>query len=101
MSRRSRGSQAWQVRASALANNTRNLIRSIVEHLQVEPNPEKPLIALSVGKFVYKRHDSESEYVFVKLLFNNNFIIIGVSNLLLFLPSLDNYDQLILHDLYD
>ncbi|XP_026326823.1 tyrosine aminotransferase-like isoform X2 [Hyposmocoma kahamanoa] len=49
MSRRSRGSNVWQVRASALARNTHNLIRSIVDDLKVEPNPEKPFIALSVG----------------------------------------------------
>lgn len=50
MSRRSRGSNAWEVRASTLALNTHNLIRSIVDNLQVEPNPEKPFIALSVGE---------------------------------------------------
>ncbi|CAB3230886.1 unnamed protein product [Arctia plantaginis] len=49
MSRRSRGSNTWEVRASTLARNTHNLIRDIVENLQVEPNPNKPLIALSVG----------------------------------------------------
>lgn len=50
MSRRERGNQEWDVRASTLARNTHNLIRSIVENLQVEPNPTKPFIALSVGK---------------------------------------------------
>ncbi|CAH0404910.1 unnamed protein product [Chilo suppressalis] len=49
MSRRSQGKRSWDVRASVLARNTHNLIRSIVENLQVEPNPNKPLIALSVG----------------------------------------------------
>lgn len=49
MSRRSRGSNTWEVRASTLARNTHNLIRDIVENLQVEPNPAKQLIALSVG----------------------------------------------------
>ncbi|KAL4712813.1 hypothetical protein ACJJTC_011883 [Scirpophaga incertulas] len=49
MSRRSQGKRSWDVRASALARNTHNLIRSIVENLQVEPNPEKRFIALSVG----------------------------------------------------
>ncbi|KAI5632240.1 aminotransferase class I and II domain-containing protein [Phthorimaea operculella] len=49
MSRRSRGSLEWDVRASALARNTHNLIRGIVENLNVEPNPEKSFIALSVG----------------------------------------------------
>ncbi|XP_052747624.1 tyrosine aminotransferase [Galleria mellonella] len=49
MSRRSRDKQSWEVRASTLARNTHNLIRGIVENLQVEPNPNKELIALSVG----------------------------------------------------
>ncbi|XP_072936808.1 tyrosine aminotransferase [Epargyreus clarus] len=49
MSRRSRSSQEWEVRASTLARNTSNLIRNIVENLQVEPNPDKEFIALSIG----------------------------------------------------
>lgn len=53
MSRRLPRRQDWEVRASTLARNTHNLIRGIVENLQVEPNPEKPLIALSVGKYIY------------------------------------------------
>lgn len=51
MSRRLRAHETWDVRASALARNTHNLIRDIVENLQVEPNPDKQLIALSVGKY--------------------------------------------------
>ncbi|XP_023942075.2 tyrosine aminotransferase [Bicyclus anynana] len=46
---RIRSSQEWEVRASTLARKTTNPIRQIVEHLQVEPNPEKELIALSIG----------------------------------------------------
>ncbi|XP_068621400.1 tyrosine aminotransferase [Battus philenor] len=49
MSRRGRICQKWDVRASTLARNTHNLIRDVVENLQVEPNPCKPFIALSVG----------------------------------------------------
>ncbi|CAH2066998.1 unnamed protein product, partial [Iphiclides podalirius] len=49
MSQRERRNREWDVRASTLARNTHNLIRSIVENLQVEPNPSKPFIALSVG----------------------------------------------------
>ncbi|XP_013168404.1 PREDICTED: tyrosine aminotransferase [Papilio xuthus] len=49
MSQRGRRTQEWDVRASTLARNTHNLIRSIVENLTVEPNPSKPFIALSVG----------------------------------------------------
>ncbi|XP_053618537.1 tyrosine aminotransferase [Plodia interpunctella] len=49
MSRRPRECKEWEVRASTLARSTHNLIRGIVENLQVEPNPNKQLIALSVG----------------------------------------------------
>ncbi|XP_045542086.1 tyrosine aminotransferase [Papilio machaon] len=49
MSQPGRRTQEWDVRASTLARNTHNLIRSIVENLTVEPNPSKPFIALSVG----------------------------------------------------
>lgn len=59
MSHRSQAKQTWDVRASTLARNTHNLIRDIIENLQVEPNPNKQLIALSVGKSqilkVYKK----------------------------------------------
>lgn len=40
----------WNVKASAFSLNTLNPIRAIVEHLQIEPNPDKELIPLSVGK---------------------------------------------------
>ncbi|CAG9098665.1 unnamed protein product [Plutella xylostella] len=49
MSRRKSVSKEWEVRASTLARKTNNLIRDIIQNLQVEPNPEKQLIALSVG----------------------------------------------------
>ncbi|CAH4005921.1 unnamed protein product [Pieris brassicae] len=49
MSRRTPGRKEWDVRASTLARNTHNKIRSIVENLRVEPNPQKELIALSIG----------------------------------------------------
>lgn len=52
MSRRARSNQEWEVRASTLARKTKNLIRCIIENLQVEPNPDKELIALSIGKCV-------------------------------------------------
>ncbi|KAL7629902.1 UNVERIFIED_CONTAM: hypothetical protein RMT77_019979 [Armadillidium vulgare] len=39
----------WKVRASTYAKSTFNPIRSIVENLKIEPNPEKPMIALSIG----------------------------------------------------
>ncbi|XP_043524308.1 tyrosine aminotransferase-like isoform X2 [Frieseomelitta varia] len=39
----------WNVRASDIARNTHNPIRSIVESLVVEPNPAKSMISLSIG----------------------------------------------------
>ncbi|XP_063529288.1 tyrosine aminotransferase [Cydia strobilella] len=49
MSQRSVSRKVWEVRASALARNTHNVIREIVENLEVEPHPNKQLIALSIG----------------------------------------------------
>lgn len=42
--------RSWQVPASDIARNTHNYIRSIVENMRIEPHPEKPMIALSIGK---------------------------------------------------
>ncbi|KAM3964772.1 tyrosine aminotransferase-like [Aphomia sociella] len=39
----------WIVRASSMARNTHNMIRNIVENMQVEPNPNKKFIPLSLG----------------------------------------------------
>lgn len=46
---RNRGHE-WNVKASEFAKKTTNPIRAIVEHLNVQPNPEKSFIPLSVGK---------------------------------------------------
>lgn len=40
----------WNVQPSEFAVKTTNPIRAIVEHLNVQPNPNKPFIPLSVGK---------------------------------------------------
>lgn len=40
----------WNVKSSKFALNTTNPIRAIVEHLNVQPNPDKAFIPLSVGK---------------------------------------------------
>ncbi|XP_055841721.1 tyrosine aminotransferase [Episyrphus balteatus] len=42
-------SSGWKIRSSKLARNTHNRIREIVESLKIEPNPEKPMIPLSIG----------------------------------------------------
>ncbi|XP_010778655.1 tyrosine aminotransferase, partial [Notothenia coriiceps] len=41
--------QRWDVRPSEMANNTLNPIRAIVDGMKLTPNPEKPMIALSIG----------------------------------------------------
>ncbi|XP_015112413.1 tyrosine aminotransferase [Diachasma alloeum] len=41
--------ERWDIRASDIARRTHNPIRSIVENIVVEPNPNKKLIALSIG----------------------------------------------------
>nr|CAD7394132.1 unnamed protein product [Timema cristinae] len=43
------GKTKWNVPASEIARNTNNPIRNIVENLRLDPNPDKPLIALSIG----------------------------------------------------
>ncbi|XP_044283986.1 tyrosine aminotransferase isoform X2 [Varanus komodoensis] len=39
----------WAVRASDMSKRTFNPIRAIVDSMKVEPNPQKPLISLSIG----------------------------------------------------
>lgn len=39
----------WNVRPSKIAANTVNPIRSIVDNLHINPNPEKQVISLSIG----------------------------------------------------
>lgn len=46
---RARG-RRWNVRASEMAKNTLNPIRAIVDGMKLTPNPDKPMIALSIGK---------------------------------------------------
>lgn len=41
--------RSWHVPASDIARHTHNYIRSIVENMHIEPHPEKPMIALSIG----------------------------------------------------
>ncbi|KAL0968220.1 hypothetical protein UPYG_G00263970 [Umbra pygmaea] len=41
--------QRWNIRPSKMSINTLNPIRSIVDGMTLTPNPEKPMIALSIG----------------------------------------------------
>jgi tyrosine aminotransferase len=40
----------WKIAASRGARNTINPIRRIVDRCQLMPNPDKPMISLSIGK---------------------------------------------------
>jgi hypothetical protein len=42
----------WDVKASSFAQATFNPIRSIVDGMKLAPHPDKPMIALSIGKFL-------------------------------------------------
>lgn len=53
----------WKVEPSSTAKNCKNYIREIVDTLDLQPNPEKPVIALSIGA-----------YYFLKM-FVNSFVI--------------------------
>lgn len=39
----------WRLEPSTTALNCRNFIREVVDNLDLQPNPEKPVIALSLG----------------------------------------------------
>ncbi|XP_055015731.1 tyrosine aminotransferase, partial [Boleophthalmus pectinirostris] len=41
--------QRWEVKPSDMAQNTLNPIRAIVDGMKLTPNPDKPMIALSIG----------------------------------------------------
>lgn len=45
----SRGSM-WNIKCSEFAMKTHNPIRAIVDGLKIEPNKDKPMIALSIGE---------------------------------------------------
>ncbi|KAL4234597.1 hypothetical protein ACF0H5_006238 [Mactra antiquata] len=47
--KRRRPATTWDVPASNIARNTFNPIRSIVDGMKLTPNPDKPMIALSIG----------------------------------------------------
>lgn len=42
--------QKWEVKPSEMAINTLNPIRAIVDGMKLTPNPDKPMIALSIGE---------------------------------------------------
>lgn len=42
----------WNIPASKIATDTFNPIRSIVDSMNITPNPDKQMIALSIGRFI-------------------------------------------------
>ena len=53
--------KSWIVEASDIARNTFNPIRSIVDGMKLTPNPDLPMIALSIGKYLF----FEKKYGFI------------------------------------
>ena len=51
MVKKRRSHKSWNIEVSDIARNTFNPIRSIVDGMKLTPNPEKDMIALSIGKF--------------------------------------------------
>lgn len=45
----SRSTGSWNLQVSSIAKNTFNPIRAIVDQMKLTPNPEKEMIALSIG----------------------------------------------------
>lgn len=45
--------QRWNIRPSEMSINTLNPIRAIVDGMKLTPNPEKPMIALSIGEMLH------------------------------------------------
>lgn len=69
--------QRWEVKPSEMANNTLNPIRAIVDGMKITPNPDKPMIALSIGKKDSAKHlstmllilcDRDTEFLFAPRL---------------------------------
>jgi hypothetical protein len=48
---RSQRSSWGSIQASYMAKNTHNPIRKIVDGMKLTPNPQKEMIALSIGEF--------------------------------------------------
>lgn len=42
--------RGWNIRASRMSLQSRNYIRDIVDHMPLRPNPDKDVIALSIGE---------------------------------------------------
>lgn len=45
--------KGWNIKASKISTKTHNRIRAIVESLKIQPNPDKPMIPLSIGEQIF------------------------------------------------
>lgn len=41
----------WKIQASTIAKRCKNKIREVVENIDLQPNPEKQVIAFSLGQY--------------------------------------------------
>lgn len=62
--------QTWDIKPSEMANNTLNPIRAIVDGMKLTPNPDKPMIALSIGEIALCVIDMYYCYVFCLFVFS-------------------------------
>lgn len=60
--------EQWHIEASKVSKRTSNPIRQIVDGMKVKPNPEKELVSLSIGSFLFSSFPFE--FLFPFLLFN-------------------------------
>lgn len=58
----------WNVHASEMSKNTLNPIRAIVDGMKLTPNPEKPMIALSIGTVLFAPSLSASLSLYLTFL---------------------------------
>lgn len=47
-----RETKTWNVRSSNTSKNTLNPIRAVVDEMEVNPNPDKEMISLSLGNVI-------------------------------------------------
>ncbi|KAG5889025.1 hypothetical protein JTB14_033954 [Gonioctena quinquepunctata] len=64
--------EVWKVEPSTAAKNCRNFIREIVDNLDLKPNPEKPVIALSIEFNESERHEEMDEHDMTALVVLND-----------------------------
>jgi hypothetical protein len=77
--------QIWNVKCSSFALKTHNPIRAIVDGLKIEPNKDKPMIALSIGRCLRQHAAMTTKENIVKLKFQfarNLFLMMATEQVL-------------------